>query len=513
MKSTKEILSLILSGFLLVSIAGCNGENKKNVADAVLYEEGMDYVISEKATPKQYYALSYEYLGGDEVMPIGGFYGPCTSGGSVDGNEFKNLLTDYVYGKLAEAGINMIVCSGDVWMNEGNNNTAHLMLDLAEKYGIGYFFNVQYVQEQLGNKTAPYPTENMELNTAEGKAKLQSIIAEMTKNGERKNILGLHAKDEPFTHEIRNIGVLKKAFDEIENASGMDLYGNALDWWENTWNFWGYCDSITYDEYLVDYIETFQPKMLSATMYPYTSANTKDSSLTTILYNRLAIYREYSIKYNIPFWRMMQAGGQWNDAQAWIDSVDPYPSEGELLLDVNMSLAYGAKAIQYFPVIQPLWFAYQTGNTYDFENRNGLIGANANLTRWFYFAKRANEQVKAVDEYLMKAANEGVIVYGENATEVIVTNGRDNETVIESGKYRELTSINGDDCVIGCFDYKGGTALYVVNFSRTDKCDVILKFDNKYRYKVIQRAQECDVVGTSIPLTLDAGEGALITLY
>ena len=84
---------------------------------------------------------------------------------------------------------------------------------------------------------------------------------------------------------------------------------------------------------------------------------------------------------------MLQAGGQWNDAGAWIDSVAPYPSEGEMLFDVNISLAYGAKAIQYFPLIQPQYYANQTGGTYDFENRNALIGADGNLTRWYYYAQ------------------------------------------------------------------------------------------------------------------------------
>ncbi|MBQ6921844.1 MAG: hypothetical protein IJQ66_02020, partial [Clostridia bacterium] len=78
--------------------------------------------------------------------------------------------------------------------------------------------------------------------------------------------------------------------------------------------------------------------------------------------------------------------------------------------------------------------------------------------------------------------------------------------------YKELTGIQGDDCVIGCFDYKGGTALYVVNYSRLKKADVLLKFSDKYRYTVIQRADVADVVGTSIPMTLDMGEGALIVL-
>ena len=79
--------------------------------------------------------------------------------------------------------------------------------------------------------------------------------------------------------------------------------------------------------------------------------------------------------------------------------------------------------------------------------------------------------------------------------------------------YRELTSVAGDDCIVGCFNYKGGTALYIVNYSRTSKADVQLNFDrDDYLYEVIQRAESTKVVGGSIPLRLDCGEGALIVL-
>ena len=85
--------------------------------------------------------------------------------------------------------------------------------------------------------------------------------------------------------------------------------------------------------------------------------------------------------------------------------------------------------------------------------------------------------------------------------------------MLDGESYRELTSISGGDCVVGCFDYKGGTALYVVNYNRKEKADITLHFDrDDYRYTVTQRAESVDVVGNAVPLRLDAGEGALIVL-
>ena len=269
--------------------------------------------------------------------------------------------------------------------------------------------------------------------------------------------------------------------------------------------------AIAYEEYLEGYFAQAKYKMFSATQYPFSSASTPEENLTAGLFGKLAYYRELCLENNLPFWRMMQAGGQWNDAAAWIESVTPYQNEAELLFDVNIALAYGSKAIQYFTLVQPLHFAYEAGGKYDYE-RNGLIGANGNLTRWYYYAQRANKQIQAVDEYLMNAANEGVIVHGSLARKTLVDDAVPNNTVFAENKYREMIGLEGDDCVVGCFDYKGGTALYVVNYSRLKKANVHVKFDDTYRYTVIQRADVADVVGSSIPLTLDTGEAALIVL-
>ncbi|MBR0188826.1 MAG: hypothetical protein IJQ23_00395 [Clostridia bacterium] len=513
----KTLISLILSGlFVFGAFSACGSSNSDESStdfesDAVLYTEGMSYKETTKGTPKAYAALTFEYLGGSDVMPIGGFYGPYTSGGSLDGNERANLLTNEVFKLIADAGVNMIVYGKDMWIDEEGGDAANLVLDLCENNGIGYFMQSNWIEEQLGGKTTPYPTDNMDLKTAAGVQTLQRILDNMTKNGTRKCVLGIHAKDEPFVHEVNNLEVLKDAFyNKIENY-GLDLFGNSLGRWSGKSTLFNTTAEITYDEYLEKYFSQAAFKMFSATQYPFSSANTSEASLTKYLFDRLAFYRELAIEHNIPHWRMMQAGGQWNDAAAWIPSVAPYQNEAELLFDVNISLAYGAKAIQYFTLVQPLHFAYATGGTYDYE-RNGLIGANGNITRWYYYAQRANKQIQAIDEYLMNSASEGVIVHGSTARKFIVENGEPNNTVLKENKYKELTGIQGDDCVVGCFDYKGGTALYVVNYSRLKKADVLLKFNDKYRYAVIQRADAADVVGTSVPLTLDTGEGALIVL-
>lgn len=512
----KRTIARGVAAFLFCSVFSACGVGTDKVS-IVAYTEGMTYTQTEKGKASPVYALSYEIMGGDEVMPIGGFYAPFTSGGSLDGHTLPNFVSEEYYQKIVDCGINMFVYSTDRWTSGGDKYNTNLIkaLDLCEQYGIGYFVDAWWTRGQLGSQKEDYPLEDMIMTSDGENAELAALVKEISADGERKGFIGMLSYDEPFTSQLDNLGVFSDAFYGLDatKQNGYDLYLNARGYWAGVDNFWGYSDPIAFDDYIRQFFDEVKPRMLSITQYPYTSANTPESNITSLMTNQLQVAREYSQEYKVPFWRMLQAGGQWNDAAAWVDTVDPYPSEGELLFDVNMSLAYGAKSIQYFPLIQPQYFANQTGGTYDFANRNGLIGADGNLTRWYYYAQRANKQVQAIDHVLMKANNEGVIVHGDDATRVIVTNGEERNTIIQSQKFRQLTGVEGDDCIVGCFDYKGGTALYVVNYSRTEKADVTLRFDRQdYLYEVIQRAESGKFVGNAVPLRLDAGEGALIVL-
>ena len=98
----------------------------------------------------------------------------------------------------------------------------------------------------------------------------------------------------------------------------------------------------------------------------------------------------------------------------------------------------------------------------------------------------------------------------------IIANGDSPCPIPEKGKlnsFRELTSVSGDDSIVGCFDYKGKAAYYVVNNSTTkDKAKVTLHFNNNYASEVIQNATEYNLTGKNLTLTLAPGEGVLVVL-
>ncbi len=494
----KRLISCIAAATLIgCTLAGCSSKGVEPLKND-------NYYITEKGEPAEYATLYFDYLGGADVMPVGGFYGPYNSGGSIDGYQFPQLVDEKYYKLISEAGINMIVYSADV-----QEASVMRSLELGEKYGIGQFANVAIVDKlvkRLGDgetladafhKGDPLPFDTKDLYDAA--KKLFSY----------DSLLGIRGTDEPFWYQLDGLSEVGRMVREIGRGD-MQMYVNALGYGGGDLTYGGYRENITQEQYFEKIFTDVKVPFLSATGYFYTQKDTPDGDLS-IMFPTLSSIRSLSQKYNVPMWRMLQAGGQWNDEAIEKESVDYYPNEGELLFDVNIALCYGCKAIQYFPLISPLHFAYAPDGTYDF-NRNGLISAVGTLNEWYYYAQKANKQIQAIDHVLMNSANIGMIVHGDKANALARTTDEGRDELIREGKFRELTSVSGDDCFVGCFDYLGGTALYAVNYSRKTKANVTLNFEKKYGYEVIQRAVSTEAAGKNLPLTLEAGEGVLIVL-
>lgn len=486
----------LMLGFSALAV-GCSDDIQSN---AVLLEEGK-YFYTEKQTPQTVNKLAFDFLGGDDVMPIGGFYGPYASGGSTNGFQFPDFVQEKYYKLLSDAGVNMVVYSRD---NDSANKASILeSLELGEEYGIGYFVSSSELDTLAGRSTTYQTGDELPFD-------LDTLADKMQEFSQYDSFLGMHVVDEPFWQQMDGLTKAYMLMDEI-GYSSYPLFSNALGYSVTDFVRGGYQTNITADQYYDELFNRVGFNFLSATGYYYTEKDTADDDLSKMFSDLSALW-QLSKEYNVPLWRMLQAGGQWNDAAVEIESVDPYPNEAEVLFDVNIALAYGCKAIQYFPLIQPLHFAYAPNGTYDFD-RCGLLSAAGGVTQWYYYAQKANKQVKAVDHVLMNAESMGLIVHGSKAKELALVGSTSNRAdIISSGTFRQLQRVSGDDCFIGCFDYLGGTALYVVNYSRTEKANVALEFDNYYGYDIIQRAQTASVMGNAFDLVLQAGEGALITL-
>ena len=86
-------LTLSLAIFAL-TFCGCGSKQEKTNIEPMEAEE-----------PDVY---GFEFLGGTDVMPIAGYYGPLPSTFSVDGQSLPDYISDEFLKKISESGINLL---------------------------------------------------------------------------------------------------------------------------------------------------------------------------------------------------------------------------------------------------------------------------------------------------------------------------------------------------------------------------------------------------------------------
>lgn len=468
----KRRISLALSAivcFSSLAVTACNNTSATTTDYDKVYP---DRVVN---------TYSFDIIGGQNVMPIGLYFGPYTPNGSANGNVMPNFTDEYYIKLIAEAGINLFTYCPENYPQA--RESIKKVLTLSEKYNIGYYVNAYDVV----NMTHGFKPLDVD--------KLKSVVSEFT---DYKSFVGFYSKDEPYYEQIESIGAVNKALnDEYDNK--YSTYVNMLPKWEeHPLKYTSGAEDVTYEEYVGRYFREGNGKYISWDHYVWDFKSYKG------YFNNMAITKEMAEEYGIPYWSFIQAGGQWNDAEIEFESLpEPYPTEGQLIWNVNTSLACGVKGIQYFLGFQPLHFAYAPNGTYDFT-RNGLFGANGNINRWYYYAQKMNVQVEAVDEILMNAYNVGIL-----PSDSIAADFAGNSMVIDGKEFHQLKGIRGD-ALVGCFEYEKRTVLYVVNYTHASAQDVILDFNDKHEVNIIQRGKTKTANEQHLGIHLEAGEGVLI---
>lgn len=475
--------------------ADINKDKGINEEDIVSVRERL---LSDIKT-KRRKAVSFEYLG-NNVMPITGFYGPY-SDNEVDGS--TSYISEKYFKLIDDLGVNLIVWSNTDYATSAKSAMEYLRL--ASEHGIGVFVNDSTIVSMAGRNAISSST----------------LAGRIASYSNYDSFCGMYVVDEPDTSSYftepgdRSVSKYGELARDLQYDLGLNCYLNMYPMWNYTAE-----RKTNYEKYVQEFCETLRPKVLMWDNYPFESAE----GLEVYFYN-MSIMREYSDKYNIPFWSYIQAGGQWNDDKGYFTSKPYYPDEGQFDWNVNTSLAFGAQGIQYYPLIQPMYYAYagtEDSPTWDF-GRNGMIGANGAPTQWYGYAQQIHTHIAAIDEVLMNAEHLGVIVNAANegtilddtcdvSEQYVLATGVDGSSSEGTAAcYQEIMNVDGES-MIGYFDYDGKTALYVVNYDMESAQNITLEFDKTYQVKQIQNAIETNVNTQSIALDMAAGEGVLLIL-
>lgn len=493
----KRILKYGTTSNAAKKAADINNDGKVTKSDLTLIKKVVKGDLAKSKVMEKYHtpAVTYDFLGGDSVMPIGGYHGPYNA---------QNITED-MYKAIAESGINLIVKSEMDYANEDTRALLEKGLKYAEKYKIGVFV--------YDTRLNPITASNgvvTEHNYISDAARLATLLGDYSKY---QSFLGNMIVDEPIANQKDGWKLwAENRIDRYKWYEGITTTLNAYDNQTGYVNLLGQYhmqqqEGYVYMEY-DSYLRTIgkSNKLLSFDSYPFWEKAGASGGIAPYL-KSLGTISKVAREDGYPFWSYIQAGTDYRD-----DSSDGattgYLTKAQTLWNVNTSLAFGAKGIVYFPLVQPTYFANveASSGTYDY-NRNGIFGADNKKNDYYAMVQEANEQVAAVDEVLMKSLNQGVIVTGQAKTDATGV-----ENIITSTD--RLRSVTGDDAMVGCFTYKDTEAFYIVSYDyvATEDQTITLNFDRNSQYRIIQNGQTNYGEGSSCTIKASAGEGALVVL-
>lgn len=468
-KYLKRVLASTLAGMMLIT--GCSSSER------VSKEEALEPEVSN--------AVSFDFIGGKDVMPIGGYIGPYPLTTSKDGSSLPYYNTEEIYQAIADAGINLITYSFADYSK--TPEYVETSLKLAEKYGIGMFVNDTKV-------TGKIEDDNV---TATDLADAISAYADFP------SFCGVYLVDEPRTPYFEPSTKLVSSYGKVSQLLSQELDVTA---YVNMLPIFDYSDKgkENFVKYVDEFCDTLKPKVLCFDCYIFDKYRwgTEDQ-----YFWMMDIIMQAAEERNLPVWTFVQAGSQWNDDGTPFDAEKPYwPNEAQFDWNINVALANGIQGFQYFPLIQPPQYTYAEEDGYDFE-RNGILGAMGNKTQWYNYAQNISKQVRAIDEVLMNSVSKGVIVSGEQAEKDFRLASRR----IKSGTFQQLKGVDGD-AMIGCFNYNGKAAYYVVNYSTEYAQKITLQFNGTQNIRMIQAAETSYVSAKNLELDMAAGEGVLLVV-
>lgn len=489
-------------------------------------------------------AVSYDYLGGDEVMPIAAYFGPYKK---TVGNVTYDYVTDSIYKMIYDSGINLINHSTNDYL--GDNKIVHQQLRLAQKYNLG-----MYVSDLRLSQTQKDSSGNIDVTKEYVNMGVEDVVKAIGQYSYYESFLGIQLWDEPYSDGYNTFASTifyqsdkyqRKLDSYLGISTTLNSYSN-LDGFLNllplgSKNNLSITNSVTdpakiataYDEYLETAIKGGNLKYLSYDKYICTSEGSTVSEAQDY-FKALSVIRKKAADHDIPFWSYVPLGGDFggreSDNKYNQTNTDALPTAAETYWQVHMPLAFGAKGIEYFMLVQPYYFSYDDSNDgtdcatescnttgdcghgHDY-NRCGLIGANGQPTQYYEVAQKVNNQIKAVDDVLMKSESKGVIAVGANAkNNTNGITGMISADAIGTINSIDIAETNDDGAIVGYFDYQGNDAFYVVNYDVENQQTITLQLSKCEDYRVVRDVTETVGTGATISLEIPAGEAALVVL-
>ena len=469
---------------LCAGVSGCKSSTKTDI------KTGLYAMPVEES-----YKLPVKVLG-DDVLPVTIFVSPTPEHG--DGfDRVPSLINDKYYTLLKEAGVNVVFGHDEKGEDIVKN------LDLCQKYGMAYFLYTDTMDfyKDTENGIVCYP----DYSAAEKSAVKKKFVDTIAQYADHPAFAGVKFSDERGIDIFPALKAATEIFNERYPGKIMyhNLLGNAAS--KEMMQYaplFGKYTRVTnenlikdgYNYYVTNFIETVPSKFISYDHYPILTTGLNPRWM----YNMSTVIN-IANNHGVAFWNYLQA-------DKYDESV-AVPNEAQMLWQVNTSLAYGAKGLELFPFFCPLSFC-------DGE-RNGTvvncISGTGEVNQLYYDTKNALAQVSMMGEVLMNSRWKGLMVSstGVPATEVVQTD------VLPSFNHLDSVTSTNTHVIVGCYNYKGKTALLVVNNSVVMPTNVVLNFNVETKGYYIKDSARYDYTSNGKQLIIPylvAGGSALVVI-
>jgi hypothetical protein len=318
------------------------------------------------------------------------------------------------YAQIAQAGFNFVI-GGNGVVNDDTNPAA---LDAAAANGLRFLLTdsrlkrlieenaaagsvsaqdsetlsiMRYLLDQGEPEAASSPGNDLsaQATSTDVRQRIERLLSELYRSGDYPALSGLNLYDEPPSKLFATLGFARGVVQEI--APEKLPYVVALPSYATQ----SALGTVTYEGYLERYMKTVKPPVLSFGHYPLLR-----EGITRDYFYNWAQIRKFSLKYGVPSWVFIQSLGFDSRMAGFKDRRRP--NEAEIRWQVNVSLAYGAKGIQYFTYWTPT-------DSPQIKFGQALISSSGNRTPIYGYAKNVNAYLRVVGKELLPLVSETVV--------------------------------------------------------------------------------------------------------
>ena len=259
-----------------------------------------------------------------------------------------------------------------------------------------YYENFLSALDKLNSENADKPLKILVYDGRIKKLDNESLKTLIQKYYDKSNIYGFFI-DEPSQKEFDYLRELSNSFFHFDST----LFKSSKLYYINLFGISAFNDINDYVDYVNSWVTTASPAVLSFDNYALWNdslASLKDYKLGTDwdkdYFLNLEVFRDVSLKYNIPFWTWIQVHQHWSDySKRYYRRATP----ADIRYQVYSALAYGAKGILYYRFWNPDPKDVQNG----WHEQKAILDFNGSETELYKPISELNSEILSFGDLLL----------------------------------------------------------------------------------------------------------------